>query len=66
MSHDIEKELRERFGAELCETRNAENVSLAESPFHKRDIYAHAPNSRGAQDYERLLDELLASGFLEV
>jgi chromosome partitioning protein len=66
MSHDIEKELRERFGAELCETRIAENVSLAESPFHKRDIYAHAPNSRGAQDYERLLDELLASGFLEV
>jgi len=65
MSHDIEKELRERFGKELCETRVAENVSLAESPYHKLDIYAYSPTSRGAQDYERLLEELLASGFLE-
>jgi chromosome partitioning protein len=66
MSRDIEKELRERFGAELCETRIAENVSLAESPYYNRDIFAYAPGSRGAQDYERLLEELLTSGFLEV
>jgi chromosome partitioning protein len=65
MSHDIEKELRERFGKELCETRIAENVSLAESPYHKLDIYAYSPTSRGARDYEHLLEELLASGFLE-
>jgi len=65
MAHDIERELRGRFGAELCETRIAESVGLAESPFHKRDIFSHAPSSRGAQDYERLLEELLASGFLE-
>ena len=66
MSHDIEKQLRERLGTELCETRIAENVSLAESPYYGRDIFSYAPGSRGAQDYERLLEELLASGFLEV
>jgi chromosome partitioning protein len=66
MAHDIERELRERFAAELCETRIAESVALAESPYHKRDIFSHAPGSRGAQDYERLLEELLATGFLEV
>ena len=65
MAHAIERELRERFGAELCETRIAESVGLAESPFHKRDIFSHLPGSRGAQDYERLLEELLATGFLE-
>ena len=65
MSHDIEKALRERFGPELCETRIAENVSVAESPYYKRDVFAHAPGSRGAQDYERLVEELLASGFVE-
>ena len=32
MSHDIAGQLRERFGAELCETRIAESVALAESP----------------------------------
>ncbi|MDO8533119.1 MAG: ParA family protein [Xanthobacteraceae bacterium] len=64
MSWDIERKLRQRFGAELCETRISENVSLAESPAHNCDIYTHAPESRGARDYTALLDELEASGFL--
>ncbi len=66
MAHEIERSLRERFGAELCETRIAESVGLAESPFHRKDIFAHDAKSRGARDYEQLLEELLASGFLEV
>ena len=64
MSWDIERKLRERFGAELCETRISENVSLAESPALNRDIFTHAPESRGARDYAALLDELEATGFL--
>jgi chromosome partitioning protein len=66
MAHDIETSLRERFGAELCETRIAESVALAESPYHRKDIFAHDAKSRGARDYEQLLEELLATGFLEV
>ncbi len=66
MAHDIERSLRERYGAELCETRIAESVGLAESPFHRKDIFAHDAKSRGARDYEQLLEELLAAGFLEV
>jgi chromosome partitioning protein len=31
----------------------------------KKDVFAHAPESRGAQDYEALLDELVATGFVE-
>lgn len=64
MSWDIEKKLRERFGAELCETRISENVGIAESPAYNRDVFAHAPDSRGALDYVALLDELEAAGFL--
>jgi hypothetical protein len=30
----------------------------------RRDIFSHAPNSRGAQDYLALLEELLAVGFV--
>ena len=66
MSHDIAAQAAERFGAELCQTRIAENVSIAESPARGQDIFSHAPGSRGANDYEALTDELLASGFWEV
>jgi len=55
----------DHFGAELCRTRISENVSIAESPALGKDIFSHAPNSRGAQDYADLLEELLSSGFLE-
>ena len=66
MAHEIEATLKGRFGDELCATRIGESVGLAESPFHRRDIFAHDPKSRGARDYEALLEELLAAGFLEV
>jgi len=66
MSHDIATQLGERFGAELCETRIAETVGVAQSPSVGKDIFSHAPGSRGAQDYEKLLEELLSTGFLEV
>lgn len=53
------------FGAEVCQTIIAENVSLAESPALNKNIFEHAPDSRGAQDYNALLDELLADGFIK-
>jgi len=65
MSHDIVAQLSARFGTEVCETRITENVSIAESPAHGKDVFAHAPDSRGAQDYAALLEELLTTGFLE-
>ncbi|MSQ52015.1 MAG: hypothetical protein EXR28_09015 [Betaproteobacteria bacterium] len=66
MSHDIAAQLDERFGHELCRTRVAENVAVAQSPALGKDIFSHAPQSRGAADYESLLEELTSSGFLEV
>jgi chromosome partitioning protein len=66
MAHEIEATLKERFAEEICRTRIAENVSLAESPYHHKDIFAHDPKSRGARDYEELLEELVASRFVDV
>ena len=65
MAVDIERQLRERFGDEVCATRIAENVSLAESPATNQDVFEHAPESRGARHYAELLDELTACGFLD-
>ncbi len=64
MSWEIERTFRERFGSDVCETRIAESVSLAESPFAETDVFEHAPNSRGAQDYQALYQELKAGDFL--
>lgn len=64
MAAEVQAQMRERFGPDLCGTTIAENVSIAEAPALGRDIFAHAPASRGAQDYLALTEELLAEGVL--
>lgn len=64
MSFEVQKRLREHFGDEVCETAISENVAVAEAPAVNRDIFSHAEDSRGAQDYAQLLEELTAKGFL--
>lgn len=65
MSADILQKARQAFGAEVCTTVIAENVSLAQSPALQKNIFEFAPNSRGAQDYQALLAELVADGFIK-
>lgn len=64
MSHDIAAQMREQFGADVCTTVISENVAIAESPAVGTDVFAHAAQSRGAQDYAALFDELRDGGFL--
>ena len=49
MAHEIQRMIEENFGADVCATRIAENVSLAESPASNKTVFEHAPSSRGAQ-----------------
>jgi chromosome partitioning protein len=63
LSFDIFDKLKEHFGDALCNTRIAENVSLAESPAHGKDVFDYAPHSQGAKDYQALAEELQAAGF---
>ena len=65
MAKDVLLLAETEFGADVCRTLIAESVNLAESPAQGKTIYEHAPNSRGAQDYDALLDELMADGFIE-
>jgi chromosome partitioning protein len=64
MSWDIFNSLRAKFGADVCETRVTESVSVAESPFAEKDVFDYAPRSRGALDYQALYDELKSNNFL--
>lgn len=64
MSWDIDRQLRDTYGAEVCQTRISENVSVAESPASNTDVFTHAPGSRGARDHEALLAELESCSFV--
>jgi chromosome partitioning protein len=64
MSWDILETFKQRFGSDLCESRISENVGIAESPYAGKDVFAHAPGSRGAADYRALFEELTVTGFL--
>lgn len=65
MSLDVLRMAEEKFGEDVCRTRITENVSLAESPALNKTIFQHAPSSRGAHDYDALLEELLSDGTIE-
>jgi len=65
MCGTIAEQLVAEFGtADVCRTQIAENVSVAESPWVKKDVFAHAPAWRGAEHYMALLDELLGAGLM--
>lgn len=66
MSFEIHERMRDAFGEDVCSTVISENVAVAEAPSQHRDIFSHAGQSRGAQDYASLFAELAASGFLNL
>jgi chromosome partitioning protein len=65
LSHQLLRELEERYGDEICRTRISESVALAESPMAQKDVFAHAPDSKGAKQYDALVEELIQTGFIE-
>ena len=64
MTFEVQSQAKARFDKEVCETVISENVAVAESPQFKQDVFRYNASSTGAQDYEALLDELLASGMI--
>lgn len=63
MSFEIQRQIVEHFGSEVCETVISENVAIAESPACNLDIFSHASSSRGAADYDALVEELRSKDF---
>ncbi len=65
LAHEIFDKLKSRYGALVCNTKIGENVALATSPAHGKDVFAYAPHSPGAADYRALTVELGNSGFFD-
>jgi chromosome partitioning protein len=60
LSHEIEQQVRERYGAQVFETVIPVNVRLAEAPTAGTPISRYAPASAGALAYAALAAELEA------
>lgn len=59
LARDIHRQVRVVFGDKVFKTLIGKNVRLEESPAYKETIFSFAPDSPGAQDYERLAREVL-------
>ena len=58
LSEQVEKEVRNYFGATLLETIIPRNVRLAEAPSYGKTIFQHDRWSKGAKAYKSLAREI--------
>lgn len=52
------EELRSHYGGKVFDTEIRQDPALEEAPGRNQDIFRYAPNSKGAADYESVLDEV--------
>ncbi len=62
LSDQVAAEVRQHFGDKVYRTIIPRSVRLAEAPSHGKPITIYDPNSRGAQAYQALAQEVIASG----
>jgi len=52
------EQLRDHYGGKVFDTEIRRDPALGEAPGHNQDIFRYAPDSQGARDYARLIDEV--------
>ena len=60
LRRETAEQLRAQYPDLLLQSTIRENIALGEAPHEGKDIFAYAPQSAGAQDYDALITELLA------
>ena len=60
LNRDVVDTIKKFFGKRVFETMIRDNISLAEAPSKRLDIFEYSPGSIGAQDYLALSKEILA------
>jgi chromosome partitioning protein len=66
MSTQVREQAIASFGGDVLETVISENVTIAESPSNKQDIFSYNSNSIGAINYSALLDELITQDLINI
>jgi chromosome partitioning protein len=59
LNRDVLSTIQKYFGEKVFKTLIRDNVSLAEAPAERKDIFGYSPNSAGAEDYLNLSKEIL-------
>ena len=59
LSNEVADNIRAAFPDKVFNTFIPDNVSLAEAPAFGRDIFEYKPDSKGAQQYEALTEEII-------
>ncbi|MGL4759378.1 MAG: ParA family protein [Patescibacteria group bacterium] len=59
LNKQIEQYIKQVIPQLLLKTKVRENISIAESPATKQDIFSYAVDSNGSQDYRDLTDEII-------
>src|SRR4030043_2385704 len=65
LSSQVEEEVRRYFKSTVFNTIIPRNVRLSEAPSHGKPIMLYDPNSKGAQSYLKLAEELIDRGGLQ-
>ncbi|MDQ3795174.1 MAG: ParA family protein [Actinomycetota bacterium] len=60
LAETVADQVRAYFGEKVFDTEIRVNVSLAEAPGAHAPIFRYAPASRGAEDYRKLAEEVIA------
>ena len=55
---DAIEQLRNHYGGKVFDTVIRKDPKLEEAPSRNMDIFRYAPDSQGAQDYQKLIDEV--------
>ena len=59
LNRDVVETIKKYFGEKVFDTLIRDNVSLAEAPSQRQDIFNYSRSSIGAQDYMNLCQEIL-------
>jgi chromosome partitioning protein len=59
LSREVLAEIERYFGPKLFRTVIRTSIKLAEAPSHGKTILEYSPDSRGAEDFRQLADEVL-------
>ena len=58
LNRDVVDTIAKYFGDLVFETKIRNNISLAEAPAQRKDIFSYAPKSNGAEDYLAMAKEV--------
>jgi len=59
LARDVVERIRKVFGTKVFKTFISKSVKLEESPAYKESIFTYAPNSIGAEQYQKVAEEIL-------